>query len=303
MPDFRRSVVKLIPAKVARIGKYLSSLLSPSETRNDAPRSTSRFTDQGQAFLKAKVTTDQIKNFLAGTPGIRSGRSAQFIKNFITGVRNFVEQNVDRIRRRNDRLADPTKVFERALEKAVESARHDIQSLARNLIAGKITVPQFREALVARIRRLHLESAMLGLEGIGNMTPNIPEVVNRRISQQIRFIDEAIATAIRGDNANGEVGQRFVSRSGIFAGAGRVTAQQVQRQALSDFSQINDQKIWERRILGKENNCPECPEYADAGWQPIGTLPAIGQGSSCGANCGCRFIYFFGPEPSDDVGL
>ena len=46
----------------------------------------------------------------------------------------------------------------------------------------------------------------------------------------------------------------------------------------------------ERRILGTENNCSECPEIADLGWQPLGSLPDIGT-QECKINCRCRFQF------------
>ena len=48
----------------------------------------------------------------------------------------------------------------------------------------------------------------------------------------------------------------------------------------------------ERRILGhpKTEHCDDCPPLAALGWQPIGTLPAIGE-SECGHLCLCHFEY------------
>ena len=46
----------------------------------------------------------------------------------------------------------------------------------------------------------------------------------------------------------------------------------------------------ERRVLAQVDNCDDCIEYAGMGWQPIGTLPAIGD-SVCITNCKCEFEY------------
>lgn len=48
----------------------------------------------------------------------------------------------------------------------------------------------------------------------------------------------------------------------------------------------------ERRVLGhpKTHHCEDCPPLAAMGWQPIGTLPAIGQ-TECGGMCYCHFEY------------
>jgi hypothetical protein len=49
---------------------------------------------------------------------------------------------------------------------------------------------------------------------------------------------------------------------------------------------------WERRIMGhpKTEHCSDCPPLAKVGWQPIGTLPDIGD-TECGGNCLCYFEY------------
>jgi hypothetical protein len=53
----------------------------------------------------------------------------------------------------------------------------------------------------------------------------------------------------------------------------------------------------ERRVLGDEvEHCRHCPPLADLGWQPIGTLPALGytwdgEPSDCRVHCACHFIY------------
>ncbi len=46
----------------------------------------------------------------------------------------------------------------------------------------------------------------------------------------------------------------------------------------------------ERRVLGDALHCEDCPPLAALGWQPIGTLPMIGD-TECGGHCHCHFEY------------
>jgi hypothetical protein len=46
----------------------------------------------------------------------------------------------------------------------------------------------------------------------------------------------------------------------------------------------------ERRVLSAAEHCPDCVAYANLGWQPIGTLPRIGE-SVCRVNCKCSFQF------------
>ncbi len=54
---------------------------------------------------------------------------------------------------------------------------------------------------------------------------------------------------------------------------------------------------YERRVLGhpKTHHCEDCPPLAAQGWQPVGTLPAIGE-TECGGMCYCHFEY------TEDIG-
>lgn len=53
----------------------------------------------------------------------------------------------------------------------------------------------------------------------------------------------------------------------------------------------------ERRILDPDvKHCRQCPEYADRGWVPIGTLPAIGAECDCTGQCKCHFVFRSGDD-------
>lgn len=52
----------------------------------------------------------------------------------------------------------------------------------------------------------------------------------------------------------------------------------------------NRGNLLERRVLGDAHHCGDCPELADRGWQPYGTLPPIGA-TKCGPFCLCHFEY------------
>ncbi len=53
--------------------------------------------------------------------------------------------------------------------------------------------------------------------------------------------------------------------------------------------QVPNAKL-ERRFLGHADHCEDCPPLAAQGWQPLGTLPDIGD-TECGGQCHCHFEY------------
>jgi hypothetical protein len=42
--------------------------------------------------------------------------------------------------------------------------------------------------------------------------------------------------------------------------------------------------------MGHADHCDDCPPLAAQGWQPLGTLPDIGD-TECGGQCHCHFEY------------
>ena len=81
---------------------------------------------------------------------------------------------------------------------------------------------------------------------------------------------------------------QFVARVESYADSAWQGAQRI------DHEQTISQGVFklERRVLGtpKTEHCEDCPPLAAMGWQPIGTLPRIGD-SACGGRCLCHFRY------------
>ncbi len=78
------------------------------------------------------------------------------------------------------------------------------------------------------------------------------------------------------------------ARAELYATAAWQGAQKVQRASQRKTGNAK----WERRILGhpKTEHCTDCPPLAALGWQPVGSLPDIGD-SECGPLCLCHFEY------------
>lgn len=88
---------------------------------------------------------------------------------------------------------------------------------------------------------------------------------------------------------------QFVARAEMYGNAAHQAAQKIQRAAIrrGDAGKTGRPHArWERRVLGnpKTEHCTDCPPLAAAGWQPLGTLPDIGD-SECGGFCLCHFEY------------
>jgi hypothetical protein len=108
------------------------------------------------------------------------------------------------------------------------------------------------------------------------------KLVAEPISEITQFIDVLPAPMTPG---------QFVARAESYADSAWQAAQRINHgQAIAQ-----GQWKFERRVLGspKTEHCEDCPSLAAMGWQPIGTLPAIGD-SACGSLCLCHFRYSVG---------
>lgn len=82
--------------------------------------------------------------------------------------------------------------------------------------------------------------------------------------------------------------RQFVARVEKYANSSHHAAQQANRAAAIQQGVF---KV-ERRVLGrpKTEHCHDCPPLAALGWQPIGTLPDIGE-TECAHLCLCHFEF------------
>lgn len=86
----------------------------------------------------------------------------------------------------------------------------------------------------------------------------------------------------------------FVARAESYGASVYASAQNVGRAKVGRRGAFDE----ERRVhLGHDQACPICEEATARGWQPIGTLPEIGD-SYCLNNCHCFFEYRKRPEPA-----
>ena len=155
--------------------------------------------------------------------------------------------------------------------------------LAQSLIGGQVTVAEWELQMREYIRVIHTEAAALACGGWENVTPSMWGYVGSLIKKQYAYLHQ-FALDIQADPAYWLNG-RLLVRMEMYKRAEWGTFEAVlQRLALMSG------KTEERRVLGVADHCDDCLSAAGQGWQPIGTLPPIGN-SQCKTNCHCTFDY------------
>jgi len=163
---------------------------------------------------------------------------------------------------------------------ANKASRFD--DLANQLRNREISLADWQLQMRNEIRASHNAAAMVAKGGRDQMTYADWGRTGRRLRDQYGYLDRWAA-----DIASGKVplDGRLASRARLYGQAARGTYEQ-QRRAMAAANGYDE----EQRILHATESCDDCIEYAGEGWQPIGTLPQIGD-SICNTNCKCTFEY------------
>lgn len=134
----------------------------------------------------------------------------------------------------------------------------------------------------ADITAAHILAAALAFGGISNAKAIEYETGEAAARFQLGFWDALLAGLASGTIAFDE---SFVARVGMYGAAFFSTYENAVRARETSAG-----KTEERRFLGNADHCKTCPAEAAKGWQPIGTLRAIGD-SECLSRCRCHFKF------------
>ena len=164
----------------------------------------------------------------------------------------------------------------------IDNSKTYLDALANQLRNREISLAEWQTAMRSEIKSMHLSTSMAAHGGRAQMTPADWGRAGQEIRAQYEYLDRFAA-----EIASGRVGLdgRLNVRAQMYAEAARGTYEQEGRRMAAQASLTQ-----ERRILHAAESCTDCIEYAGRGWQPIGTLPRIGQ-SQCRVNCRCTFEY------------
>ena len=172
------------------------------------------------------------------------------------------------------------------LDKYIDAKNSHLDDLANQLRNREISLADWQLQMRNEIRNMHNAAAMVAKGGRDQMTNADWGRTGRELRTQYEYLDKWAA-----DIASGKapLDGRANVRAQLYGDASRSTYEQNRRAtAATNRSQL------ERRILHAAESCADCLQYAALGWQPIGTLPRIGQ-SQCRTNCKCTFEYSTGP--------
>lgn len=167
-----------------------------------------------------------------------------------------------------------------ALRRVVDASRRAVTRLAASLNNGTIGVGAWQAAMERAVKDMHLAATAAGKGGFGAMTARDYGLAGARL----RLHYEALERFARDVEAGRITPARTRWRAELYAKAAVGVYENSRREAAQGVM------THERRVLGVAEHCRDCIAAAALGWQPLGTLPRIGQ-SICRAACKCRFRF------------
>lgn len=168
------------------------------------------------------------------------------------------------------------------LERYAQTAAANMRAVSQRLVQRQISLAEWQLAMEREIKAVHIASAAAARGGWAQMSPSDWGWVGVQVRRQYDYLQRFAAQIETGRQPlNG----RVPARAAMYGKAGHVTYEEMRRRHARDRGLGR-----ERRVLGYAEHCPDCVVYAARGWQPIGSLPRIGD-SRCLTNCMCHFEF------------
>jgi hypothetical protein len=170
------------------------------------------------------------------------------------------------------------------VNKVIRVSNKNMMDLSQQLADGSLSLGKWQLAMLEQVKLLHIASAAAGNGGWAQMSQSDWGFIGGRLRQQYKYLAN-FAKQIKNDLVNTEA-PGFLKRVAMYGDAGHATLEQMHRRYEMQSNGMEE----EMRELGEADHCDDCLEQAALGWQPIGTLDAIGD-TVCKTNCHCTFRY------------
>lgn len=170
-----------------------------------------------------------------------------------------------------------------ALDQVAARSQANMRALTEALQAGDLSLAEWQAAFAREIKTMHTASAAAANGGWAQMSQADWGATGAQIKRQYKFLQ-----GFADDIASGKqpINGRMLVRSDLYGKAGRGTFEEMRRR----YQELSNLMEEERRVITAVESCEDCIDYAGDGWQPIGSLPRIGD-SECRTNCKCFFEY------------
>lgn len=168
------------------------------------------------------------------------------------------------------------------INRQITRTRKEMLNLGEQLQNGDIDLQEWRMAMIAEMKTLHVANAAAAKGGWAQMDQSDYGRAGGKLRFQIERLNRMASQIQYGTQP---LDGRFMQRVQMYAQAGYGTYSETEREDMEERGMTE-----ERRVRHASESCDDCIEYAQRGWVLIGTLPRIGD-SQCLTHCQCEFEY------------
>lgn len=170
------------------------------------------------------------------------------------------------------------------VQESIDASGVASDQLVDFVVAGVVSSPDFQVLFREELKREYIRQYLLGIGGVEQMTPKDWGSIGGMLREQYRYLP-GFAEEIAAGSLKPE---QIAARSRMYVnsareGYGRAHGRNAEALGMAE-------EKWE--LGSTEQHCETCVSFAEMGWQPIGSLPFPGDGSTqCLTNCQCVKIY------------
>jgi len=170
------------------------------------------------------------------------------------------------------------------VEQSIAASSNSMDTIAALVSSGGLGPAEF--AIVAReeIKQEYIRQYLLGIGGEAQMTQADWGSIGGSLAEQYKYFDKFAEQV-----ANGELSEDQIrARLRMYTNSAREAYDRAHGKNAKSLDMTEESWITDSGL----ENCDDCLAYEAEGWQPIGTFPHPGDGTTkCKTNCGCHKEY------------
>jgi len=192
------------------------------------------------------------------------------------------DRNTGRYRDEKGRFLSQASV-EKLVDGRIDKLESSLKRITNMLNSGNITLDQWEGSIREAIKGAHIQAAIVGHGGKGNMGSGEYGRIGQRLRSEYAYL-QRFALDLLGQRVSPAMA---LARIGLYARSVRSTYWEgtAIRQQDQGYSLI-------KRVLDAQaQHCQSCVDYAARGIVPIGTVPMPGIRCECRSRCRCSVLF------------
>lgn len=170
------------------------------------------------------------------------------------------------------------------VEESISASSMAADQLVDFVVGGVVSPADFQALFREELKREYIRQYLLGIGGREQMTPRDWGSIGGMLAEQYRFLPGFIEEIAAGTLTP----EQIAARARMYVNSAREAYERAHGRNAKAVGMTEE--LWV--VSPALEHCGDCLDYEAMGWQPLGTFPIPGDGSTqCKTNCGCQKLY------------